>query len=170
MRGVVVSVGRDAHHHFSKPAQLCIELVPGLGVAGDAHMGPTVKHRSRAAKDPTQPNLRQVHLIHTELLDQLRRAGFDVAPGGLGENVTTSGLDLLNLPRQTRLALGASAVIEITGLRNPCRQIDDYRPGLMKAVPKPGVMAVVIAGGTVQAGDPIVATLPPEPHELLKHV
>lgn len=170
MRGVVVSVSRDARHHFSKPPQLCIELVAGLGVAGDAHMGATVKHRSRVAKDPTVPNLRQVHLIHRELLDDLRHTGFDIAPGALGENITTAGIDLLNLPRQTRLSIGAHAVIEVTGLRNPCKQIDDFRSGLMKAVPKPGVMAIVITGGTVQAGDAIVVSLPPEPHQPLKHV
>ena len=165
-----MSVSRDAHHHFSKPTQLCIELIAGLGVAGDAHMGATVKHRSRAAKDPTQPNLRQVHLIHTELLDQLRDAGFDVAPGALGENITTSGIDLLSLPRHTRLSLGGSAVLEVTGLRNPCRQIDDFRQGLMRAVPKPGVMAIVVTGGTVQAGDAVLVSLPAQPHEPLKHV
>jgi MOSC domain-containing protein YiiM len=170
MRGVVVSVSRDARHHFSKPTQLCIELVAGLGVAGDAHMGATVKHRSRAAKDPTLPNLRQVHLIHAELLDDLRGSGFDVVPGALGENITTAGIDLLALPRRARLTLGDTAVVEITGLRNPCRQIDDFRAGLMRAVPKPGVMAIVVAGGTVQAGDPIFLSLGPEPHEPLKHV
>lgn len=170
MQGVVVSVSRDAHHHFSKPTQLCIELVTGLGVAGDAHLGATVKHRSRAAKDPTQPNLRQVHLIHAELLDDLRHAGFEVAPGALGENITTSGIDLLTLPRHTRLTFGDAAVVEITGLRNPCKQIDDFRAGLMRALPRPGVMAIVIAGGTVQAGDVIAVSMPPEPHEPLKNV
>jgi MOSC domain-containing protein YiiM len=179
-RGVVVAVNRDARHDFSKRPQLSIELVEGLGVAGDAHLGVTVQHRSRVAHDPAQPNLRQVHLIHAELLDQLRESGFDVSPGGLGENITTSGIDLLTLPAGTRLTLGASAVIEITGLRNPCRQIDVYRPGLMKAVSErdasgarirnPGVMAVVIAGGPVQPGDPIVVDVPAPPHHPLKNV
>ena len=127
--GSVVAVSLRAGHHFSKTPSLGIRLLTGLGVAGDAHMGETVKHRSRVRKDPTQPNLRQVHLMHAELFGELRAKGFVVQPGDLGENITTSGIDLLALPTGTRLHLGASAVVEITGLRNPCIQIDHFQKG-----------------------------------------
>ena len=176
----VEAVSRSPVHSFSKPPCPTIELIAGLGVAGDAHAGETVKHRSRVARDPSQPNLRQVHLIQAELHDDLRAQGFDLAPGAMGENVTTRGLDLLALPRGTRLRLGAAAVVEITGLRNPCYQLDDYRAGLMQAtlerrpdgalVRKAGVMAVVLAGGTVEPGDPIAVELPPEPRVPLEPV
>ena len=131
--GVVVAVSCSARHTFSKTPADGIQLLAGLGVEGDAHMGTTVKHRSRVRVDPTQPNLRQVHLIHAELLDELNAQGFDVAAGQLGENITTRGIDLLGLPTGARLHLGDAAVLEITGLRNPCRQLDGLRPGLMKA-------------------------------------
>ncbi len=134
MSAKVVSVGRDAGHAFSKPIGDTIRLLTGLGVEGDAHCGITVKHRSRVAIDPSQPNLRQVHLIHAELFDELKLAGFDLAPGDLGENVTTHGIDLLGLPVGARLQLGNKACIEITGLRNPCAQIEAFRPGLLSAV------------------------------------
>ena len=177
---VVIAVSRSATHSFSKRNETSIELLAGLGIAGDAHHGVTVKHRSRVARDPTQPNLRQVHLLHEELHDELRARGFDVAPGVMGENVTTRGIDLLALPTSTRLMLGSEAVIELTGLRNPCVQLDHYRLGLMAAVldrdengglvRKSGVMAVVLAGGEVRARDPITIELPPLPHERLKQV
>jgi MOSC domain-containing protein YiiM len=176
----VVAVAAGATHGFSKAAAPSIRLVAGLGVAGDAHCGATVKHRSRVARDPGQPNLRQVHLLHAELLTELAAAGFDVEPGQIGDNVTTRGLELLGLPTGTRLRLGADAVVEITGLRNPCRQLDDFRPGLMQAVldrdaesnlvRKAGVMAIVIAGGDVRPGDPIAITLPAPPHRRLAPV
>jgi hypothetical protein len=130
---MVVAVASCAAHKFSKPTQLSIRLLEGLGVAGDAHLGVTVKHRSRVARDPTQPNLRQVHLLHDELLAALRDAGFAVAPGLMGENVTTRGIDLLGLARGTRLHLGESAVVAVTGLRNPCAQLDRYQNGLTAA-------------------------------------
>jgi hypothetical protein len=130
MTSTVVAVSRDARHHFSKSACAAIRLHAGLGVEGDAHYGATVQHRSRVARDPTQPNLRQVHLIQAELFDELRAAGFEVAPGQIGENVTTQGLDLLALPTGTRLLLGDDAVVELTGLRNPCVQLNRFRPGL----------------------------------------
>jgi MOSC domain-containing protein YiiM len=170
VRGTVAAVAVSAAHEFSKPVAASITLLAGLGVEGDAHCGATVKHRSRVARDPTQPNLRQVHLIHAELLDELAEAGFAVAPGDLGENVTTRGIDLLGLPRGARLHLGAEAIVEVTGLRNPCWQIDAFRQGLLPAVlgrddqgeviRKTGVMAVVIAGGSVAPGDAIRVVLP----------
>ena len=170
MTGQVVAVHRSSSHHFSKETEEAITLVEGLGVEGDAHLGEKVKHRSRVRKNPDDPNLRQVHLIHEELFAELRRDGFDVGPGAIGENVTTRGIDLLGLPTGTRLRLGADAVVEITGLRNPCRQLDAFQPGLMAAVlgrdaagrlvRKSGVMAVVINGGDVQAGDAIAVELP----------
>lgn len=175
----VVAVGRAETHAFSKPTVDAITLVACLGVDGDAHAGSTVKHRSRVKVDPTQPNLRQVHLIHAELFDELRGRGFAIAPGDMGENVTTRGLDLLGLPRAARLSIG-EAVIEVTGLRNPCRQLDAFRPGLMKAVldrdaagriiRKAGIMGVVIAGGRIRPGDAIAVTLPPPPHHPLIRV
>ncbi|PWS38914.1 MOSC domain-containing protein [Falsiroseomonas bella] len=180
MSGTVQAVAASAIHGFSKPRLPSIRLLSGLGVAGDAHAGVTVKHRSRVARDPSQPNLRQLHLIAEETLQDLAAAGFHVAPGDLGENVTTRGLDLLALPRGARLHLGADAVAEVTGLRNPCHQLDDFRPGLMRALIgrgadgevllKAGIMAVVIAGGEVAAGDAIAVELPPEPHERLQRV
>jgi MOSC domain-containing protein YiiM len=176
----VVAVSSRSGHHFSKTPGLGIRLLKGLGVAGDAHMGETVKHRSRVRKDPTQPNLRQVHLIHAELFDELRGKGFVVQPADLGENVTTEGIDLLALPAGTRLHLGASAVVEITGLRNPCIQIDNFQQGLMAAtldrdadgnlVRKAGVMSIVIADGDVRPGDAIRVEMPAEPHHKLQPV
>jgi len=173
----VVSVSFRRGHHFSKTPSLSIRLLAGLGVDGDAHMGETVKHRSRVRKDPTQLNLRQVHLIHTELFDELRDKGFDVKPGDLGENITTSDIDLLGLPTGTRLHIGASAVVEVTGLRNPCIQLDTFRKGLMAAtldknaagnlVRKAGVMSVVLAGGDVRPGDVINVERPASPHRPL---
>jgi MOSC domain-containing protein YiiM len=173
----VAAVSLGAGHHFSKTPSLGIRLLRGLGVAGDAHMGETVKHRSRVRKDPTLPNLRQVHLIHAELFDELRAKGFAVRPGELGENVTTSGVDLLALPTGTRLHLGASAVVEITGLRNPCIQIDNFQKGLMAAtldkdaagnlVRKAGIMSIVIAEGDVRPGDAVGVELPAMPHRPL---
>jgi MOSC domain-containing protein YiiM len=180
MGGVVVAVSRSATHTMKKPNEAAITLVEGLGVAGDAHQGRTVKHRSRVAKDPTVPNLRQVHLIHAELHDELRAGGFRVAPGEMGENVTTRGIDLLGLPAGTRLRLGAAAVVEVTGLRNPCRQLNGLQAGLMDAtlardadgnlVRKAGIMGVVVSGGEVRPGDPIAVELPPPPHRRLEPV
>ncbi|MCC6175031.1 MAG: MOSC domain-containing protein [Chloroflexi bacterium] len=178
--GTVTAVSRSATHTMIKPCQSSIHLVTGLGVEGDAHLGVTVKHRSRVARDPSQPNLRQVHLIHTELLDELQASGFDVTEGQMGENVTTRGIDLLGLPTGTRLHLGETAVVEVTGLRNPCAQLDGVRPGLMAAtldhdeqgnlVRKAGIMGIVLADGDVKPGDAIRAELPPEPHHRLECV
>ena len=180
LEGIVTAVSRNPRHGFGKPTQDSIRLLAGLGVEGDAHMGETVKHRSRVRRDPTQPNLRQVHLIHAELLDELRETGFPIAAGDVGENVTTHGVDLLGLPTGTRLHLGETAVIEVTGLRNPCVQLDRFQPGLMAAVLgrdaqgglilKAGIMAVVLTGGEVRPGDPIRVALPPEPHRPLARV
>lgn len=179
-QAVVTAVSRSAGHTFSKATRPAVRLVAGLGVEGDAHSGVTVKHRSRVARDPSQPNLRQVHLIHGELHDELRAAGFTVGPGDLGENVTTRGIDLLALPTGTRLHLGAAAVVEVTGLRNPCVQLDRFQQGLTAAaldrdsagelVRKAGVMAVVVAGGEVRPGDAITVELPAEPHRALRVV
>lgn len=180
MSGFVLSVSRDPAHAFSKPVRESITLVAGLGVEGDAHMGVTVKHRSRVRQDPTQPNLRQVHLIHAELHEELRLKGFEVAPGDMGENVLTAGIDLLGLPAGARLRLGEAAVVEVTGLRNPCAQLDRFRPGLMAAtldrdaagglVRKAGVMAVVLTGGEVRVGDAIGVELPAGAHRRLEPV
>jgi MOSC domain-containing protein YiiM len=176
----VIAVSSRIGHHFSKTPSLGIRLLKGLGVAGDAHMGETVKHRSRVRKDPTQPNLRQVHLMHAESFDELRAKGFVVQPADLGENITTSGIDLLALPTGARLHLGASAIVEITGLRNPCIQIDNFQKGLMAAtlerdaggnlVRKAGVMSIVIADGDVRPGDSIRVELPAAPHRALQPV
>jgi MOSC domain-containing protein YiiM len=177
MTGVVIAVSRSAKHTLIKANQDGIRLAAGFGVDGDAHSGTTVKHRSRVARDPTQPNLRQVHFIHAELHDELGRAGFAVSPGQMGENVTTQGIDLLGLPTGARLHLGNAAVVEVTGLRNPCAQLDRIQPGLMGAtlgrdehgnlVRKAGIMAVVLAGGDVRPGDKIAIELPPEPYRSL---
>jgi MOSC domain-containing protein YiiM len=173
----VLAVSFRRGHHFSKDPALGIRLLTGLGVEGDGHMGALVKHRSRARFNPTLQNLRQVHLIHTELFDELREKGFAIAPGDLGENVTTQDIDLLSLPAGTVLTLGDSAQIELTGLRNPCIQMDRFRPGLMAAtldktadgqlIRKAGVMAVVRAGGDVRPGDAIRVELPAGEHRRL---
>lgn len=192
----VVAVSRDTTHRFSKLPVESITLVAGIGVLGDAHAGTLVQHRYAARRDPNQPNLRQVHLIGSELFDEARERGFEIGPGDLGENVTTAGIDLLSLPTGTLLDLGGP-VLRLTGLRNPCVLINRFRPGLLKvvlsrpdgtplgrAVPdepregtptpavirKAGVMSVVERGGEVEPGAPIVVTLPEEPHRPLEAV
>ena len=175
--GTVTAVSLRRGHHFSKTNAMSIRLLKGLGVDGDAHMGETVKHRSRVARDPTQPNLRQVHLIHEELFDELAPKSFVVRPGEMGENVTTRGIDLLGLPTGARLHLGDSAVVQVTGLRNPCIQIDRFQKCLMAAtldkdadgnlIRKAGVMSIVLAEGDVRPGDPIRVELPDGPHKPL---
>ena len=180
MAGIVTAVSRSPTHSLTKPNADTIRLVAGLGVDGDAHQGATVKHRSRIARFGDTPNLRQVHLIHAELFDELRAAGFTISPGQMGENVTVRGLDLLALPAGARLRLGHAAVVEVTGLRNPCRQLDTLEPGLMAAtlvrdgagnlVRKAGIMAIVLASGEVRCGDPIRVELPPPPHQPLAPV
>jgi MOSC domain-containing protein YiiM len=177
---VVTAVCVSPAHTMSKPACEHIRLLAGLGVEDDAHLGATVKHRSRVARDPTQPNLRQVHLIHAELHDELNEAGFEVEVGRMGENVTTRGVDLLGLPRGARLHLGETAVVEVTGLRNPCVQLDGIQEGLMAAtlerdedgnlVRKAGVMGIVLSDGDVRAGDRIRVELPDGPQERLAPV
>lgn len=178
--GQVVAVSRSASHNFSKPNEPMIQLVAGLGVAGDAHLGRTVQHLVRMREDPTRPNLRQVHLIHAELFDELRASGFRVAPGEIGENITTRDIDLLALPVGARLHLGETAVVQVTGLRNPCRQLDRFEPGLMAALVErdhqgriainSGIMGIVVAGGEVRPGDAIAVALPPEPHQPMTRV
>ena len=178
--GAVTAVSRSPAHTLAKATQPSIRLLAGLGVEGDAHLGKTVRHRSRVARDPSRPNLRQVHLIHAELHDELAATGFAVAAGEMGENVTTRGLDLLALPAGTRLRLGEEALVEVTGLRNPCAQLDGIQPGLMAAtlaqdedgelVRKAGVMAVVLAGGVVRPGDAIRVEVPPGPQRPLTPV
>lgn len=180
MEGRVIAVARDGAHRFSKEVVEAITILEGLGVKGDAHAGTTVKHRSRVKVDPTQPNLRQVHLIHAELFDEVAAKGFTVAPADLGENITTQGIDLLALPRGTVLAVGESVRLEVTGLRNPCAQIEAFQPGLLGAVlgkkpdgtliRKSGIMSIVLAGGAVQAGDAIRVELPAPPFLPLERV
>lgn len=172
----VVAVHRNSSHSFSKFADDWIRLVEGRGVEGDAHSGETVQHLSRIKRDPTQPNLRQVHLIHAELFDELMASGFAVWPGDLGENITTGGVDLLGLSAGTRLQIG-DAIVEVTGLRNPCVQLDRFQPGLTAAllgrdtqgqlVRKAGVMGIVVSDGEVKAGDPIRVEIPGHPHSPL---
>jgi hypothetical protein len=180
MNAVVTAVSRNAKHTLIKTNEDCIRLLAGLGVEGDAHAGARVKHRSRVRVNPFQPNLRQVHLIHAELHDELRRGGFAVSAGQMGENITTRGIDLLGLPTGARLHLGAVAIVEVTGLRNPCAQLNRIQDGLMAAtlgrdqrgdlVRKAGIMGVVVAGGEVRPGDPIRVELPLEPRRPLAPV
>ncbi len=175
-----VAVASDSEHRFSKRAFPEIELVAGIGVAGDSHSGRTVQHRSRVAIDPAQPNLRQVHLIHVVLFAFLAGQGFKVSPGDLGENITTTGIDLLGLPQRTRMFIGGDVKLEITGLRNPCSQIENFQPGLLGAVVKKnddgavirmaGIMAIVLKGGIVRTGDALRLQLPPLPHHALERV
>ena len=177
---VVFTVSRDSEHRFSKHNADAITLLAGLGVEGDAHAGVTVQHLYRLKRDPEAANLRQVHLMMAEVQDAVRGLGYDVEAGQLGENVTTRGIDLLGLPRGTLLRLGEDAVVEVTGLRSPCSQINDFRPGLMRelvekaddgrVLRKAGVMSVVLTGGEVRPGDPITVTLPAAPHHQLEPV
>lgn len=170
MEAVVVSVSSDPGHNFSKKIWDAITLITGLGVEGDAHLGERVQHRTLVRKDPTLPNLRQVHLIHSELFEELRQGGFNIAAADLGENILTCGIDLLGLPLGTRLHIGDAATVEITGLRNPCRQLEAFRQGLVAAVfykdergelvRKAGIMGIVAAGGVVRPGDPIRVEMP----------
>lgn len=176
----VVAVAADSRHRFAKTPCDAIALVAGLGVMGDAHFGASVQHRSRVAADPAQPNLRQIHLIHSELHAELRAKGFAVGPADMGENITTCGIDLLALPTGAVLKIGEDALIAVTGLRNPCRQLDDFAEGLLAAVldrhadgelvRKAGVMGTVLRGGTVRPGDPIAVAFPPEPYRRLERV
>ncbi|NBE93394.1 MOSC domain-containing protein [Nonomuraea sp. KC401] len=180
MNGTVTAVSSNGEHSFTKPNRESINLLAGHGVEGDVHAGTTVKHRSRVAQDPTQPNLRQVHLIHEELFAEVGEAGYAVGPGELGENITTSGIDLLGLPVGTLLHVGEQAVVEVTGLRNPCVQIDRFQDGLLKqvvtrdeagnVVRKAGIMSVVRTGGVVRPGDAIEVRLPAGPHRPLDRV
>ncbi|MFI6804867.1 MOSC domain-containing protein [Streptomyces luteogriseus] len=180
MNAHVTAVSSNGEYSFTKPNRDSITLLAGLGVEGDVHAGVTVKHRSRVAQDPTQPNLRQVHLIHEELFAEVGEDGFKVAPGELGENITTRGIDLLALPTGTLLRIGDGAVLEVTGLRNPCLQIDLFQDGLLKQVVgrdeagnivrKAGIMSVVREGGVVRPGDTIAVELPSEPHRPLERV
>lgn len=176
----VVAVHRSDSHTFSKQSVDSVELLAGLGVAGDAHAGARVKHRSRVEADPTQPNLRQVHLMHSELFDYLAGEDYTVTAGDLGENVTTEGLDLLGLPTGTTLAIGPDALLTLTGLRNPCGQMNGFADGLLKkmvyrdesgeTVRLGGVMSVVVRGGTIRPGDSIRVALPPEPHHAMLRI
>jgi len=180
MTASVLSVSLRAGHSFSKDVAPRIRLVAGLGVEGDGHYGALVQHRSRVRANPLQPNLRQTHLIQSELFDELRDRGFEIAPGDLGENITTRGIDLLACPVGTILRVGAQARIELTGLRNPCRQIDAFQDGLTAAVldrtadghliRKAGVMGIVLTGGDIMPGDALFVDLPPEPHRPLEPV
>ena len=180
LTGSVQAVSVSETHSMSKPNQSSIRVLEGLGVEGDAHQGVTVKHRSRVRQNPTQPNLRQVHLIHVELLDELREKGLVVEPGQMGENVTTRGIDLLGLPLGAKLHIGSDVVVMVTGLRNPCAQLDDIQPNLMAAVIdkdedgkpvfKAGVMSVAAEGGEVRPGDQITVELPTGTHVALQQV
>jgi len=176
----VTAVSKSKNHSFSKHNCDSITLLAGHGVEGDAHSGTTVKHRSRVAVDPSQPNLRQVHLIHAELHDELTKQGFQVVPGVMGENITTRGVDILGLPRDTLMYIGDDVIIQVTGLRNPCKQLDNYQNGLLKAVlgntadgeviRKAGIMGIVRAGGVITSGDTIKLKLPDKPHHKLERV
>jgi MOSC domain-containing protein YiiM len=180
VQGTVTAVSSNSDYSFTKPNRDSITLLTGLGVEGDVHAGVTVRHRSRVAQDPTQPNLRQVHLIHEELFAEVAQEGFTVSPGQLGENITTSGIDVLGLPVGTVLHIGEEALVEVTGLRNPCLQIDAFQAGLLKqvvgrdasgnVVRKAGIMGIVLRGGEVRPGDMIRAELPAEPHRPLERV
>lgn len=179
-KGKILGVSKSQSHTFTKFSCEHITLIKGLGIKGDAHMGKTVKHRSRVLKDPTQPNLRQVHLIHSELFEELKQKGFYIINGEMGENITTIGVDLLGLPKSTILKLGEKVKIRITGLRNPCNQLNSIKEGLMKAVldtdenggliRKAGIMGVVVEGGEISVGDEIEILLPEEPYHKLERV
>jgi MOSC domain-containing protein YiiM len=178
--GSVVAVSLDSRHRFSKSNVGLIRVIAGFGIEGDSHAGKTIQHLGRMRRDPSQPNLRQVHLIHAELHDELRELGYDVKPGDLGENITTRGIDLLGLPQRTRLRIGPEAVLEVTGLRSPCQQINTFTPGLLKhvirtdgdgnVVRKTGIMSIVLADGLIHPDDPILVEVPDGPQLPLEPV
>lgn len=180
MKPKIIAVSSSVAYTFTKPNVESVNLIAGIGIEGDVHAGKTVKHRSRLKQDPLSPNLRQVHLIHSELFDELKEKGFEITPGLIGENITTQGIDLLSLPRHTKLFLGKEAVIEVTGLRNPCNQLNDLQPGLLPAVldkdekgnlvRKAGIMSIVLKGGIVKPGDEIRVELPGKPFLKLERV
>ncbi len=180
MSQTIIALSKCPAHTFTKTPEHSIRLLEGLGVEGDTHAGKTDQHRSHAARNPEAPNLRQVHLIHAELHDELKTKGFNVGPGQMGENITTRGVDLLSLPVGTRLHLGNDAIVELTGLRNPCKQLNTIQDRLMQAtiekkpdgtiVRKSGVMSIVIAGGDVFLNDTIRVELPVEPHRAMEPV
>ena len=174
----IVGVQVNSAHTFSKLPATVVKLIENHGVEGDAHAGPTDQHQFHIRRFGHHPNLRQDHVIHAELLDEMQAKGHTVRPGDLGENLTTRNVDLLNLPEGTRLRLGAEAVIEITGLRNPCRQIDNFQQGLRELcienspsglIRKGGVMGIVLTGGEVRPGDAVAVELPPLPHRALRY-
>ena len=177
--GSVVAVSRSAKHGFSKEVQTSITLLAGRGVEGDAHAGETVQHLYRVKLDPTAPNLAQVHFLHAELLDEMGPQGYALAPGAMGENVLTQGLDLLGMPTGALFRIG-EAVVEISGIRDPCKKIDALGKGLTKRLfdraadgmlmRKAGIMGVVRQGGAIRPGDTIEVELPPGPHRRLEVV
>ena len=180
MSGHIIALHRNQTHGFSKQTVPTLNVLQGLGIEGDAHCGATVKHRSRVAANPDQPNLRQVHLLATETIDEISAGGFRFMPGDVGENITTHGIDLINLPRHTRLYIGSNVILSITGLRNPCVQLDSFQAGLTQAflgrkndgslLRKAGVMAIVLEGGLIAQGDEIRVELPSRPHLILERV
>jgi MOSC domain-containing protein YiiM len=174
----IFAISRAAQHGFSKQPQPSLRLIAGEGIEGDAHRGVTTQHLYLKRKDPTLPNLCQVHLIASELLEELAVKGFALEPGELGENILTSGIELLALPRGTLLHLGQEAIVEVTGLRTPCSQIDGHRKGLQehlwgerdatgKRPRRAGIMSIVLSGGVIHPNDAIRVTLPPGPHQPL---
>ncbi len=180
MTGHIIALHRSAFHNFSKQAETSLKLLQGLVIERDAHCGATVKHRSRVAADASQPNLRQVHLLHAEIIDDICAQGFAIRPGDVGENITTHGIDLLNLPRHTRLHIGLSVILSVTGLRNPCAQLDNFQAGLTQAflgksavgklIRKAGIMTIVLEGGMIHQGDEIRVEFPSLPHLMLERV
>ncbi|BDS12158.1 MOSC domain-containing protein [Aureispira anguillae] len=180
MLGKVVALSKRASHQISKINHTQLKLLEGIGVEGDVHAGKTVKHRSRVAIDPNQPNLRQVHLIHSELFEELLSKGFQISAGQMGENITTQGIKLLELPKDTLLYIGEQAIVKITGLRNPCHQLNGLQEGLLKAVldkdeqgnliRKAGIMGIVLRGGSIALDDVIRIELPPLPFLPLERV
>ena len=169
--GIVAGVFVSGGHTFSKSERYSVTLLQGLGIEGDAHCGSTVQHLSDRKKNSTRSNLRQLHLIQSELIEELNATGFDVRPGDLGENITTGQIDLPALPQGTLLRIGDTAVVEITGLRTPCFKIERFRKGLRSAVTehrhggpatlKGALMAIVVAGGVVNRDDRIGVIIPP---------
>lgn len=180
MAGRIEALHSSPSHSLKKETTSSLEIIKGLGVKGDAHMGAKIKHVYRVRKDPNEPNLRQVHIIHAELFDELKTKDFDISFGEMGENITCSGLDILSLPTDTELQMGVSTRLKVTGLRNPCAQLDSIKKGLMKAcldrnqsgemIPKVGIMTIVLEGGIINQGDEIKVVFPPEPHRKLEAV
>ncbi|SRR6266446_5986019 len=168
MSGRVIAVCCNPEPDLPKPVVDAVHLIENWGVEGDYHAGSLVRHRYLAKKDPTRPNMRQVLLMDAAVFAELAQNDIHIGPGMMGENITIEGMAMMQLAVGTRLAIG-SAIVEVTERRSPCYQLNGIDPRLLKAVArkqdgqaifKAGIMAQILQGGWVRAGD-LVKVLSP---------